>query len=1383
MSTTSGNLPSNASDSNASVFSKYIQPIQDFQHTLDKFQKTFTAANNNIRLDQVVASLDAFKSAIYNVNYLTSLVNTNSREIMVAGEYASVLKPFIEKQYYNKDENFWDENFWIHNLSSRDLCYVYINNKYPFWNNLSLNEIIDYNSKNNLSQLSSIIGNDTVLNYANELKIKYPKNTSHYYFSVLPWENSLSLKINYFLPDLLNNNNILSIGSRVLLSDYISNTNDLTTFSPEYLKFINDLASEIAILNGNDWQADAIWPYSDPSKFDTLNCLYSSQYPEWTGKPISKCFIPGSTIDIPTTIYAIMVDLFFNYPSLKPGQIALSTYNLEDVYYVALLKIDMHNGELCFKQKSIEINKYFAGTSLSITNDVTINGSLNVKTYDGEDVIKTNNVTKTTAFHSKIGVNQDLSKVKGLIDVDNLSNNTVLNMMNDFVDPLLYSYQVTMDIKDAVTYGSTSVSIPLTYQEDVFVFKTPIQNVIQTTDISFLYVPSANTKVFSNKIFETTSFKKIQTIVNELNKMSPEMDLNTDTKAFLFSFVELLSDTNNNYLCSLRGVVKRNPNNLTKEIYFICSFLNVNDKIINKNQKPYMIALTDKFSSCCRLSNYSNLLVLDPQIQENLFKGQSISNSTYPYSPYFSDRINNSPFFRDRFGGKNLYSFCFEYLTNDQLVDANSNIELLSEEFPYFNNKQSNILFLPNTDISIFSIEKLIMNEYNNLYGSDKEIMTFFINYDWESGEKISFLNIVMLNGKKYLLGCGINLSHVLDETIIAKGDNKITGNLIVMDDSTNVPVFSVNREKKQTSSVYMTGIGKTNPQTMLDINDCGVTDVINMINKMARTYNLLNYNMQGLINALTQSEESAVQYIKNSFIDPSTGSQLVQDINSYIFFNLNNISYTVLYNWLYPNWTNNNIGEMMVNNKNDKQMLSVAGDGATARLNNRFNLCNIINVWKWVAGVKLGINKALYVNNKVYGIGIGVNLQQYVTYESNINIQKFIDCILSYSYQLQDIVIRYNSIPSSQIMNQEKASDVRYQYALQYPIQKLVQYTIDFNDIKSMGISDFDYNTLTATNTQVYRDITNSSLITKLMFLFINLKSQYTTIHKEDYGVISFEDDYNDFVSLFWCSAVSGNTVTLISLELQINSIIIPSLQLKGDMKIQGDAYFTNRTGSNNEDIYALIDTDKQFLGINTVQTVSNYANSYSTTTNGSFAKNNVYITSRTFPNTIIERISETNTPSDENYYRFKNFSTLSARRNSNLYTFEEIYNYSKQYTTTNAPGLINCYGTQTNKYHYGSDITYEIQDITNVVKEIGNTHIVIENIEKNSDGSTTLRAGFGVSVVDTITDEYTQEREILHVDNNSRLSVNSIMLGGKLLQVDASGNLLFVEKKVSLS
>ena len=62
-------------------------------------------------------------------------------------------------------------------------------------------------------------------------------------------------------------------------------------------------------------------------------------------------------------------------------------------------------------------------------------------------------------------------------------------------------------------------------------------------------------------------------------------------------------------------------------------------------------------------------------------------------------------------------------------------------------------------------------------------------------------------------------------------------------------------------------------------------------------------------------------------------------------------------------------------------------------------------------------------------------------------------------------------------------------------------------------------------------------------------------------------------------------------------------------------------------------------------------------------------------------------------------------------------------------------------------------------------------------------VKAGFGVSVVDTLFPSLlTQEREIIHVDNNSCLYVNSIKLGGYSLTLDVNGNLLFNGKKVKL-
>jgi hypothetical protein len=598
---------------------KQIQELQQElqKHKIEKPSNPLSTINN-LRLYQVFDSLVALKKAIINVNYLISLTNVYKDDIIREGQYASVLQPIIDKQYANSIDDFWI-------TSVNPEWYSYFFNKYSFWNNKTLDEFKCYNNNNNLSDYNTAIDENIRYGrkYIANLKNQYTTNETYYYFSVVPWNNSLSLKINYFAKDLLNKSNDLSIGGRIDLSAYIPNTNDVANFSPEYLKFINDLAHNISVLNGNDWQTDAIWPYADPANFVALTCLDSTSYPEWNGKLISECFIPGSDFDYPSMMYGIMVDLFFNYPQLVPGQIALVTYNILDKYYLSFVKIDNFidsNGsvQLCFKQKQIEINAYFSNLVSAINSDTLIKGSFNVHTYKGENIIKTDNIAKVTTFNNKIGINQDVCDVKGLLDIDNLSNNVVLNMMHDFVNPLLFSYEVTMELKDQVSYGQEILTnIPVSYSEDVLVFKAPIQNKITETDISFLYTPST---AFSSKKMDQTSFAKIIQIVNELNKMQPEIELNDETRSFIFSFVELLNDTNNYYLTSLRGIIKRDPLNLNREIYFVGSFLDVNDKMINNSYKKNMVLLTDKFSSNNRLLNFANLIILDPQVQDNLLQ-------------------------------------------------------------------------------------------------------------------------------------------------------------------------------------------------------------------------------------------------------------------------------------------------------------------------------------------------------------------------------------------------------------------------------------------------------------------------------------------------------------------------------------------------------------------------------------------------------------------------------------------------------------------------------------------------------------------------------------------------------------------------------------------
>ena len=89
---------------------------------------------------------------------------------------------------------------------------------------------------------------------------------------------------------------------------------------------------------------------------------------------------------------------------------------------------------------------------------------------------------------------------------------------------------------------------------------------------------------------------------------------------------------------------------------------------------------------------------------------------------------------------------------------------------------------------------------------------------------------------------------------------------------------------------------------------------------------------------------------------------------------------------------------------------------------------------------------------------------------------------------------------------------------------------------------------------------------------------------------------------------------------------------------------------------------------------------------------------------------------------------------------------------------------------------MSYELQDNTSEINILGRTYMGIDTIDKTSN---VLRAGYGIQVLDN--DNQSFYRNILYVNNDSELQVNSIKLGGHYLQVDTSGNLLYDGVKIA--
>jgi hypothetical protein len=1338
------------------VNTEFIQPLQQFQNSVTSI--------NNIRFDQVFDSLNAYKKAVYNVNYLVNLIKQNSAEIIAARDYSIVLKPIIEKEYYNKNYDMWIANI-LPDIS------LYFANKYPGWNNSTLEEIFQYNNDNDIGYYNvEILENTNASIYAyNELIQKYPNNSNWYYLSTIPWNNGLSLRINTFQKDIINPSNILSIGSKIDLSLFIPNTDDLSSFSPEYLTFIKDITNELEVLNDPNFNSDAIWPYINPVDFDNARCLYSEKYPYMTNQLISECYIKGSDVDYPSIVLSEIKDLYFNYPSLSVGDIAILTFNIGDNYYLSIVKIDTYNGTLCFKEKYIPINSQITNT-LKIVNDNVIQGSLNVQTYHGENIIKTDNISKITTFNNKIGVNQETYNVKGLLDIDNLSQNSFLNILNDFEDPLLYSYDVTMYIKDQINYGDTSVSIPPIYQEkDLFVFKSPIQNLVEMSDIQFLFVSSDETD-FASKTFTPDTFLRIQQIVNELNKMQTEYDLNTNTQSCLFSFIELLNDTNYWYVCCLRGVIKINPNDISKrEIYFICSFLNINEYMINKSYTTYMTNLIDKMSSCNRLLNYSTLLLYDPNVLANLFKGQNISSSSHPNSPYFSDRINNSPYFRDRFSGKELYAYGFGYLYNRELENGDEAKYLFNERYSYYNNKTTKSIFKQETDISIFDLHNEKLKRYNSSYGDNKEKLSFIIKYNWTNGMKISVENVVTINDTKYMLGCGFNLTDVLDEAVIVKGDNVVTGNLSILDDVTKVPIFEVNREKKQTISLFQTGIGTDDPNASLDVNDTGMNDILNLINAISREYNIMNNNI-----ALLKSNN--INTIVSNFIDPVSKKNIVQSFSSYYFINLLNVfnpkNSKLNYSWLYPEWQDQYLNEIIDIQNQRSVDLSIINIENRVAQNLIFSASDNVTIVDWIFGKKIITSRNILLDdNKLYSISNGINLQTYnLPYYKNKNIASFMDLLSTLSTYFQYITasiynIDVNQIPNYTFVNDNFLKINSYKYPFNsFTFKKIM---VDINDPYKTTITsvnfDFDKNILiTGEDTIELKNllsINDKNTRFKYLNFTINLNKKFNNLKRGDYGVLSFEDENVDYLGLFF--ALSSDT--FLCLDYQIDKILEPAVVIRGDTKIKGDLIIKDINKSNNEN-FLNVDPTFQFIGVNSDNRFINYPYSFpvNTTSNIYSSKQNFYIKCSTNPLLCCERITENASdivnPSNDisklvndksnSYRNFRSFSAATIRRKSNIYSSEEMYNYT----------LAN--SIQNNNFaKYGPEISVEITDKNDYTSFIGNFGMVIDKLDENKQ----IQSGFIIRTydVDSKTKSYKTPRPIMYLENDSTLHVDNIVVG----------------------
>ena len=819
---------------------------------------------------------------------------------------------------------------------------------------------------------------------------------------------------------------------------------------------------------------------------------------------------------------------------------------------------------------------------------------------------------------------------------------------------------------------------------DVTVFICPIKNNIQRNDIIMLHQPIS---------LNISSFTKIQNIIHELYYSNNENQI--------YSFIEILLDNSNKYIAVMNAIVSNN------QITFYAKLMNVNYILNDPSLSTRFNTIISQYSGELRSMNYAVSLLKQTDVISSLQSNNSI---------VFSNAITNHVV--PRF--EQFYCFSLEDGTF-----------LFNEQYPHWNGKKIQELYVGDYKMSTI-IDTLITS-----YTSNYNLITFqtaLLDYMWVDGLHVAFIHKLMINNKPHMLCIELKTTDYLVSSIHCRGDSSLSGNFTIQDESENI-IFAVDNYNKNIKNLYNVGIGTPIPNSPLDIQDSGVDDIINLVNDV--TLHFLNTNR--LVAQLKDVDMNNSEAIHSLF------NNITQTNNYYYgilkFPDTNELNVSFVYHWLYPLWETKTLSQLL-NDPDQIYNLQIINtlQSTFKELYSLFLFDGGMRIcqYLWTNGLKR-TGYFFFKNNidgQLYAIGTGKNTQSYgLKMNTNKNIQKYFDCVTSYTYYLQSIILQLTS-PTIQ-RNIPLLNSVISKSQQINPITTYTLYTM--NPIyEQTRVRTFSF----STNQELSNDlITNMGFAARTKYLnyVYNFNKYYSTL-TSGYGILAFEDTDNNFLSQLY---KDGNNVH--SVEFRIEDYVTPTMDVKGDTKIQGNLVAFNKYENKQ---YTTIDPNHKYVGINTDDRFIYYNTDYFTTElggNKQVAKHHVYITNTTYPNLVCERINDT----DKQY---TSYSASTMKRHTNIDTFESIVTK----TETDVSGV--------GRNMYGVDISFEMSDNKKTTHELGN---VVMGIDKVENGL--VKAAFSVRVIDADLNP----RNILFVDNDSCLFVNSIDVQGNKIGVDSNNEL----------
>jgi hypothetical protein len=1058
-------------------------------------------ALKHLSADAHINVMRGFKLAIERCNFLYSLIKSKRTAIIAAGRYDTVLQPIIEKNYLKNDDYFWVMNAVKNESEIDNAKYYFTWKKYIDLNNKTFAEIRAGKIGPYISLLTGCKDMIETTNAFNPTEAN-PKIYSY----IESWDNNVQLCYKIYVPDLLDSTKLIEIGSSINLTEYLSPDlgNDPYKVPLKFINYINTVngvidtarkgttqftSSSIATSDlMTKWSTDKIiFEYNSDGTADNTHCLYSAILPEFTGKSISECVIPGSAVNYPAFIGSMMSDLNNSYRNLSEGQVVMSVFDgTDNRTHIAIVFVITYNGATAWVYQTIDFGRFITN-AMDVSGDVTIRGTLNVQTFDKQDIVCIDNKSKIMTVFNKVGINQEASQVEGLLDIDNLSMNKLLSVLAEFtavekesfyaLQAMISDSRFNNDNNDLADKSLPGTVTPVEGSGAPVVLRAPLKNIISAADLVKVGVPSsaqptflANTAVGAAAKLDLSSFSKMQQIVNELNKMKPEIagykapkdpnalpeTIETSENCesdFTYTFVEILYDTNFYYLSSMRAVIKTHSitdtNGVTTSsdyIYFVVSTLDITNTMIDLSYKSDMEKIVGKISRVNRYLNLSVLVMNKPGIYNKLFTNTRIANTD---QNWVHDYINNNDYFSDNFGagrGK-LYASCYRLIGSASTIieDYTSSYDKNKEygtavyhgSNPVWANKKSKDIYIDGTDIFLNNVTYTIASQTITQYGLTTGAQ-HMVNYTWVKGTQKSKTMaascIYYIRGAYHRFSCWFDLESEIDNSITLKGDSSFGGDITVRNANNDI-IYKIDNVNKTISNIYNVAIGKEVPTTKLDVKDSSTHDLVILIKQLGKQINNLNFNkvtiknsaddvdsiMNTIENGLTEANVPGETQYTNTSKDYYTKSEFIQNPPAPTDDNWEFVyhDFILSYNFLMKPYWASNFGTSMVGNNNPqtniekKQALNNTKQimQTTFLFDKSFN----IDLVPWVHGKKVILAQTYKnpISSKLNQIRTGLDLQQYgLQFHTNSNISNFFNNLKYYQSYLSVMVANLTNTP-----------------------------------------------------------------------------------------------------------------------------------------------------------------------------------------------------------------------------------------------------------------------------------------------------------------------------------------------------------------------------------